>query len=151
MNAEIFTALCCHLEQQVPELRWIDEDEGQLNTQPGIRPPVDFPCCLIDIQYPDCRDTSETEQLINATITLKLAFQPTGTTSNKVPEPIRSKALQRFDIVDSVQQCLQGWTAEEILSPMSRKSARGTTTADKVKVYTIIYTTTFTEVFTEVE
>ena len=146
MNKEIFIALCDLLEKEVPEIRWIDEDSGQLNTQME-RPAVDFPCCLIDIQYPDCKDMSETEQLINATITLKLAFQPSGDTNNKVPEDVRSKALQRFSIIEKVQSCMQGWTADEMISPVSRKSAKGMNTG-KIKPYTIVYTTTFTEVQT---
>lgn len=145
MNAEIFIALCNWLEQEVPDLRWIDEDEGQLNTQPGIRPAVDFPCCLIDIQYPSCKDITETQQIVNAAITLKLAFTPSGETNNHAPEPIRSRALERFATVDKVQSCLQGWTAGEIISPVSRRSARASTTSGVLKVYTIIYDTTFEE------
>ena len=47
MNKEIFIAVCDRLKTEVPQLRWIDAEEGQLNT--GERPAVAFPCCLIDI------------------------------------------------------------------------------------------------------
>lgn len=50
MNKEIFIAVCDRLKTEVPGLRWIDAEEGQLNT--GERPAVAFPCCLIDISYP---------------------------------------------------------------------------------------------------
>lgn len=145
MNAEIFIALCDHLEKEVPELRWIDEDEGQLNTQPGVRPAVDYPCCLVDISYPDCQDTNETEQLVNATITLRIGFQPAGETNNKAPEPVRRKALERLSVIEKVQNSMQGWTAEDIISPISRKSSQSSIMANKVKVYTIVYKTTFLE------
>lgn len=145
MNAEIFIALCDHLEKEVPELRWIDEDEGQLNTQPGVRPAVDYPCCLVDISYPDCQDTNETEQLVNAAITLRIGFQPAGETNNKAPEPVRRKALERLSVIEKVQNSMQGWTAEDIISPISRKSSQSSIMANKVKVYTIVYKTTFLE------
>ena len=145
MNAEIFVALCDHLEKEVPEITWIDEDEGQLSTQPGTRPAVDFPCCLIDISYPDCQDTNETEQLINAIITLRIGFQPFGETNNKAPEPVRRRALERLSIIDKVQEAMQGWTAEDIISPVSRKSAQSNLTPNKIKVFTIVYKTTFLE------
>lgn len=145
MNASIFVALCDHLTKEVPELRWIDEDEGQLNTPQGERPAVDFPCCLIDIQYPSCRDADETEQLVTASITLKLAFLQMGATNNKAPEPVRSRALERLGIVECVQNCLQGWTAEETISPLSRKSARASVMTNKTKMYTVVYETTFLE------
>ncbi len=145
MNAELFVALCDHLEKEVPELRWIDEDEGQLNTQPGVRPPVDFPCCLIDIQYSGCRDITDTEQVVTASITLKIAFQPTGETNNKVPEHIRKKALERLSITDKIHVAIQGWTADDTISPISRRNARPSVMANKAKLYTIVYETTFEE------
>lgn len=145
MNADIFVALCDLLEKEIPELRWIDEDEGQLNTLPGNRPAVDYPCCLIDIHYPRCEDSTETEQMVTVSITLKLAFQPTGETNSRAPREVRSRALGRFAMADKVHCCLQGWTAGETLSPLSRRSARSSVTADKMKVYTIVYDTTFDE------
>lgn len=145
MNAEIFVALCDHLEKNVPEIRWIDEDEGQLSTQPGTRPAVDFPCCLIDINYPDCQDANETEQLVNATITLRIGFQPIGETNNKAPEPVRRRALERLSIIQKIQEAMQGWTAEDIISPVSRKSTQSNLTPNKIKVFTIVYKTTFLE------
>lgn len=146
MNAEIFIALCDHLEKEVPELKWIDEDEGQLNTQPGVRPSVDFPCCLIDISYPDCQDTDETEQLVNATIALRIGFQPTGSTNNKAPEPVRWRSLERLSVIRKIQESMQGWTADDIISPISRKNSQSSIMPNKVKVYTIVYKTTFLEI-----
>lgn len=145
MNAALFVALCDHLEKEVPELRWIDEDYGQLNTAPGIRPAVDYPCCLIDIQYQDCRDITDTEQVVKVSITLKIAFNSWGETNNKTPEPIRDKALERICVVGKVHACLQGWMAGEVVSPLSRRSARPSTTAGGLKVYTVVYDTTFEE------
>lgn len=146
MNAEIFVAFCDYLTKEVPELRWIDEDEGQLNTPAGVRPAVDFPCCLVDIQYPDCQDTDEEEQLVKASITLKIAFQPSGETSSKAPEPVRSRSLERLAVVEKIQKCIQGWTADEMISPVSRKSARPSVLANKTKVYTVVYETSFMEI-----
>lgn len=145
MNAELFTALCDYLEHKVPELRWIDEDEGQLNTQPGVRPAVDFPCCLIDINYPNCRDVTDTEQIVTASITLKIAFQPAGETNNKAPVHIRERALGRLSVVERIHSALQGWTAGDTISPVSRRSARPSANANHIKVYTVVYDTTFAE------
>ncbi len=145
MNKDIFIALCDHLEREVPELRWIDEDEGQLAIVPGARPPVDFPCCLLDIQYSSCRDITDTEQVVSPTVTLRVAFLACGDTNSKVPGPLRRKALERLDVVARIHACLQGWTAGDTISPMSRRSTRPSVTAAGIKVYTIIYDTTFEE------
>lgn len=146
MNAKLFIELCDLLTAKVPELRWIDEDEGQLNTAQGIRPPVDFPCCLIDIHYPGCKDANEEEQIVSATITFKIGFQPGGETNNKAPRPVRERALERLAIVEKVQSVLQGWTAKETVEPLSRKSARPSVLANRTKLYTITYNTEFQEI-----
>ena len=36
MNKEIFIAVCDRLKTEVPGLRWIDAEEGQLNTESGL-------------------------------------------------------------------------------------------------------------------
>lgn len=65
MNKEIFIAVCDRLKTEVPGLRWIDAEEGQLNT--GERPAVAFPCCLIDISYPSCETHMGGRQKITST------------------------------------------------------------------------------------
>lgn len=144
MNKQIFTAICDQLEAEVPELKWIDWDEGQLNVSVDQRPALAFPCCLIDIQYTDCRDTNETEQIVSASIVLKLAFMKSGETNNKAPQLVRSRALEVFNVIDKVHDKLQGWTGDELFSPMSRKRANGQNRGG-IKIYTVTYSTTFRE------
>ena len=79
MNKEIFIAVCDRLKTEVPGLRWIDAEEGQLNT--GERPAVAFPCCLIDISYPSCETHMGGRQKIKAQIQLRVAFQAGGSTN----------------------------------------------------------------------
>lgn len=86
MNKDIFVSLCDRLEKEVPSLRWIDEDLGQLNVGNSTRPAVDFPCCLIDIEYSGCRDLTDLCQLVDLKITLKLAFPYQGESYNKAPK-----------------------------------------------------------------
>ncbi len=145
MNKEIFIALCDRLEKEVPALRWIDEDLGQLGMAGSLRQAVDFPCCLIDIQYSDCRDLTDTEQLVKLSVTLKLAFPYQGESYAKAPEEIRERALIRYAVVGEVHECLQGWTADEIFSPLSRRSGRPSVIAGGIKTYTLVYDTTFEE------
>lgn len=145
MNADIFVALCDRIEKEAPAIRWIDEDLGQLGVANSLRPAVDFPCCLIDIQYADCRDLYDTCQFVKMIVTVKLALPPYGDSYNKAPEAARKKALERYSIVSEVHGCLQGWTAEEMFSPMSRRSGRPSVMAGGVKAYTLVYETTFEE------
>ena len=63
MNKQLFIALCDLIESKVPEVRWIDADEGQLNVS-GQRPPVAFPCVLIDMSYPQTEGMSATAEKV---------------------------------------------------------------------------------------
>ena len=121
MNKDIFVSLCDRLEKEVPSLRWIDEDLGQLNVGNSTRPAVDLK------------------------ITLKLAFPYQGESYNKAPEKVREKALDRYAVISEVHDCLQGWTADEIFSPLSRRSGRPSVMAGGIKTYTLVYGTTFEE------
>ena len=108
MNKDIFVALCDHLEKEVPSLRWIDEDLGQLGMTGSMRPAVDFPCCLIDIEYSDCRDLTDLCQLAKIRITLKLAFPYKGESYSKAPEKVREKALERYSVVGEYMIACKG-------------------------------------------
>ena len=145
MNKEIYIALRRHLSDEVPALRFIDWDSGQLNINTE-RPPIDYPACLIDINLTSCRDLTDREQLVTASIVLKLIFRPNGETGNLAPKRTSEKALECFDIIESVQDAMQGCDLEGTVSAISRASAYKTVRRDRLQVYTITYTTTWQEI-----
>ena len=106
MNKEIFIAVCDRLKTEVPQLRWIDAEEGQLNT--GERPAVAFPCCLIDISYPSCETHMGGRQKIKAQIQLRVAFQAGGSTNAAAPKLVREHALSCMDTLDNTRLCNGG-------------------------------------------
>ena len=123
MNKEIFIAVCDRLKTEVPGLRWIDAEEGQLNT--GERPAVAFPCCLIDISYPSCETHMGGRQKINAQIQL------------------REHALSCMDTLDKIHEALQWWNGGNLFNPMRRLRGAPEKRADGLKVYNVIYETEF--------
>lgn len=56
MNKEFFLAVTNHIAVTVPQIKWVDADEGQLYV--AGRPPLAFPACLVDISYPQCESLS---------------------------------------------------------------------------------------------
>lgn len=140
MNKQIFIDICDRIESEVPELRWIDLDTGDIDIQTE-RPAVAFPACLIDINYPSCEDQADNEQLVRANIIIRLAFQPQGATNNK--SPVRAYVLEIFDMVEKVHAALQGWHNTGAFSTLSRISAFGERRRDGLKVYRLQYQTTF--------
>jgi len=127
----------------VPALKWIDAEDGQLEFF-QTRPPVAFPCALIEVEYPRCEDESDTIQLVTARITIRLAFEPAGQTNSKAPELIQTKALARYDTVNACFSALQGWSDDEV-SGFSRKSQTTEKREDNLKVIVQVWETSFEE------
>jgi hypothetical protein len=129
----------------VPALRWIDMEDGQLEFF-ELKPAVAFPCALIDVEYPKCEDIDEdgTLQMVNARITIRLAFEPIGQTNSAAPTAIQTKALSRYDTVNACFTALQGWSDDEV-SGFSRKSQTTEKRDDNLKVIRQVWETAFEE------
>jgi len=147
MDKQIYLVISSRLKILVPDLKWIDYDWGQLN---GDQPPVAFPCALIEIAYSNCSDLAEgagaVEQRVNASVTIKLAFQPLGDSQVTAPDESRAIALKPLDTIQSIHTALQGWNGEGIFAGLSRRRGSSVNRSDKLKIYNIMYETTFINV-----
>ena len=141
MNKEIFMTVCDRLKTEVPQLRWIDAEEGQLNS--AERPSVAFPCCLIEIAYPSCQTYMGGTQKINAQIQLKVAFEKAGSTHAAAPKLVREHALCRMDTLEKIHRTLQWWNGGNLFNPMRRIRCAPEKRADGLKVYDVTYETEF--------
>ena len=142
MNKHLFIALCDLLESQVPEVRWIDADEGQLNTS-NQRPPVAFPCVLIDMSYPQTEAMSASAEKIRVQFSLRIAFEGYGQTSSAAPEPVRERALERLDILEKIHRTLQWWNCDRQINPLRRQRVTTERRQDGLKVYNMTYESAF--------
>ena len=142
MDKNIFTVISDHLESNVPDLRWIDYDSGQLDIA-AERPPVALPACLIDINYPDTDYIDEEAQIVNVDISFRVAFRPTAATNSNAPVNVRAEALSIFDTIEAMHSQLQGFTGNYQFSPLNRRSAVREKRRDGLPVYRLVYQTTF--------
>ena len=55
---QVFLAVQAQLTSKVSELEWIDLDFQQLDSY-ELRPPVLFPCALIDVELPEPDKTGQ--------------------------------------------------------------------------------------------
>lgn len=142
MNKQLFRAVSDRIAAEVPELKWIDFDDGTLDMQQE-RPGVAFPACVFDIDYPDTENETDTEQIVNCRLSFRLAFENQGATNSK--SPVRDNALSIFDTIDRLHIALQGWNVVGSFNPLARKSAMRERRRDGYIVYKIEYQTQFLE------
>ncbi|WP_295990517.1 hypothetical protein [uncultured Alistipes sp.] len=143
MNKELFIALQDRLKEQVPALRWVDAEMGQLNVVP--RPPVAFPCCLVDMRYLQCRSLTAGAQRVAAQFTLRVAFQGCGSSCSEAPTSVRERALEHMDTLEEIHRALQWWSFGRRINPLQRVSVVPERRSDNLKVYTMVYDTEFQE------
>jgi hypothetical protein len=88
--------------------KWIDFDSGQLESADG-RKPLKFPCALLRFAFTPNDVTEESDQREKATITLRLAFDATGSrTSADTPDSVLARSLDWTTKADALYNALQG-------------------------------------------
>lgn len=141
MNKDFFIAITDHIKTSVPQIKWVDADEAQLNVVG--RPPLAFPACLVDISYPHCETISGGKQHISARVELRVVFNIQGSTNAAAPTMVRERSLARFDTLEALHKALQWWNADGLFDPLRRISSTPERRADDLKVYKVIYETEF--------
>lgn len=138
MDDLIFTSIMERLQAKVAELRWLDLDFGQLYV--AERPPVAFPCVLIDLSYINCETLSGGDnQKITARVTLRVGFRAPGATSAAAPKAVRSEALLFFRALTKIQRALQWWRPCDRTNRLKRRSCVPEQRADGIKCYLMTY------------
>ena len=139
---EIFKAITARLQKTVPELKWIDLDTGQLENYTD-RPPVAFPCALIDIELTRCEDLYPGAQLCNATVAIRIAqAPPTNRTNSSASKTVQQSELQRYHLIEHVYRSLQSWESG-IFNPLSRTAQKKEARQDPLFIVKIDFATMF--------
>ncbi|NDD52945.1 hypothetical protein EBZ39_03555 [bacterium] len=91
--------------------RYIDQDLGQLEYHDGkdVRPPVSFPCALIDVAQFKYTELGQNMQQAVGTITIRIGFPPFSATSAGTPSQYQSKALAYYALEQALAVALHGW------------------------------------------
>jgi len=92
-----------------PYFRYIDQDLGQFdNPRPDNRPPVLYPCALIDIEEMHYANVADNCQQGKGSITIRLGFPPFSAGSSATPETYKEKALYYYELEQILHLALQG-------------------------------------------
>lgn len=137
MTKALFTGIQNRLIAQVPELKLVDFDLGQLEQEE--LPPLDYPAALIGFTDSIIAELGGRSQQGEATIVVRLVFRVFERTSSVVAGQFRTVGLQHLDIVDKVKWALHGFSGTEF-APLSHRNFRTEPRAD-LRIYDLEFYT----------
>lgn len=140
--AHVLTTLYEHIKNNVPEIKHIDQEIGQLEDY-EIRPALAFPAVLIDFADTTYSEISTLAQIGEITINFKLIFAPFSNSSHITPTTQISKALEFYDIEQKLYQCLQGHYIENYTTPLIRTRATTERNSPDLRVRNLSFTSSF--------
>lgn len=111
-----------YVKEQVPEIAWCDLDVGQLELDME-RPPVKFPCLLVDFLDTQYNELHQQTQEATGGIQLRLGFAPFSNTSFATPAEWLQKGVGYFALEQKVYKAFQYWHADQLCSPLTRTRA----------------------------
>lgn len=129
-----------------PYFRFVDQDLGQLEV---ARPPVTWPCVLIDIDDVVYKCLGGNVQTGIATVKFRVGFPPFSSGSGITPNKSREQALYYYDLEHLLHLALQGTLPakivddQNILAPifghLDRISATTEHRKDTIRVRALTY------------
>lgn len=130
----------------IPELKYIDEDWGQIDYYtPNM--PVQWPCCLIDLnagQFSNISKdiTKHPRERQNGIFSIKItvANMKLTNTSSKAPQTQKNNAWHLIDMIEKIHQQLHGFSPADNCSKLVRTTFSRVMRDDGVQEYSIIYT-----------
>ena len=124
----------------MPALRYIDKDWQQLTIP---QPPVQWPCCLIDLDSVDYTQLGGRARRAEAQITLTVADEPLTRSSAQAPS--KNEAYDTLDVVAAVRDTLHGWRVPGTTQDLAVKNIAKTFRDKGHVVYTLTFATAWTE------
>lgn len=109
----------------LPKVNHVDENWGQLDMMP--KPPVKFPCVLIDINEADFSDLKFPEQEGTFKIFIHVADLKLSNGSYRSTAAQKGKSWQIYNLLEDVHKKLQGFRPEGgdlLTGKMNRKEIR---------------------------
>lgn len=107
----ILSEILTRLKAQVPELRYIAIDEGQLdNPDENGNYPILTPGCTIDIDNVNWTTTVDPEQSGEGTVVIRFAWMSPARLDNNTSSTSIAAGLERWNLHHTICQALHGYS-----------------------------------------
>jgi hypothetical protein len=142
---ELIRAIQDKLKDDISELKYIDYDWGQMDYYE--RPPVKFPCALIDVQNATYSNEGRLVQQCEATVVVRLFSLRLSNSSNGAPDGQKEKTQDFWQLVEDVNCALHGQIFLPTgFSSLTRKEMRRTKRRDGSCQTELFYRVVFKDV-----
>lgn len=120
--ANLFLAIQDRILDQVPEIKYIDQNMGQyLNEE--FRKQMLFPALLIDFPTEDFSEMQGLNQFADITIVVTLFYDVWDHTNSLTPLNIKQAGLKYLEIDQKVYMALQGFNTD-FCEPLIRRQSK---------------------------
>lgn len=136
----IYTTIARMLKSELPELKHVDLDTGQLSRK-EFNAAIDYPAAFISISFNNCEDMGHSgEQLCDTDIGIRVVSRTWFESNIAAPDNIRERALEHYKLLGRVHEKLQCWQPECIdCSILRRVNNRPEKRNDGLQVNNITY------------
>lgn len=118
---QLLSSVLTQIQETVPALKYVDENWGQLDYY-GERPPVKFPCALVDIGSAQWQDTGTLAQIGIVQVRVVVATMKLTNTSGKAPQAQKDKAFEFFETLQNIHKALHGYQPAPHCGIITRRS-----------------------------
>ena len=148
--ANLFLAIQQRIASGVTGIKHIAHDLGQLSAKG--RPPVSWPCVLIDFEDFTFSNLGENVQTAKGTVLIKLGFAPHSPTAQDTPDEYRNTAISYYDLEWELHKSLQGWSPDaEEYGSLARTTATTQRRTDSYRIRELRYSIAFDDYSTKHE
>jgi hypothetical protein len=127
---------------EVPALKYVDEDWGQLDYY-YPNPPVQWPCALIDATSANWSNTGKLQQLGLIQVKIRVGDLKLTNSSGKAPAGQKTAAFAIFTTLKNIYKALHGFTNSDAYSALIRISNNRIKRDDGVRIYEVVFTTEY--------
>ena len=137
----ILEAVMERVQEQVPDLRYIAEDWGQLDFY-NDAPPVKFPCALISVSNIKFESQTAGTRWATMTILIRVADAPAVSGTMAAPEAYRNRAFAIFDLMDTIGNVLYAFGGDEF-NELEQKTITHYSREDAIREYAMLFETEY--------
>lgn len=139
--SKLYTATMQRITDVMPDIKFISQDLGQLDFY-DERPPVTFPCALIDISEAAYEDAANDMQLVNANVTIRLAHATYSDVSNLPNAQVRELGLKYYETEHQLGNGLHNWQPpHDELGVLTRTATATEKRDDNIRVRVMTFST----------